>query len=307
MKWSWKIGRFAGIDTYVHASFLLVVGWAAWAAYAGAGTGLAAVLGVFFLLAVFGSVLLHELGHAIVARRYGIRTRRIILLPIGGVAQLEGEPRTPRQEMAIALAGPAVNFALAAGLFVLSLVFGSPGFGLLPSLMIANLSLGLFNLLPAFPMDGGRALRAFLATRMGGVKATHTAAYIGKVAAIALGIIGLFTSFMLTLVAIFVYFAANAESRRAGWVYGGSGYGGGGWSAGDGWGSGSNRGSSGSSASGERVDAPWWAWRRAPRGQTVQRIQAPAGHTYVPGIGWVPAQAARDAAPERVFIWIDRR
>jgi Zn-dependent protease len=220
MKWSWKIGRFAGVDTHVHASFLLLVAWAAWAAYSGAGTGLAAVLGVLFLLAVFGSVLLHELGHALVARRYGIHTRRIVLLPIGGIAQLEGQPQTPRQELAIALAGPAVNFAIAAVLFVLSGLVGAPsGWGLLGSLMFANLALGLFNLLPAFPMDGGRALRAILATRVGGRRATEVAAYIGKVAAIAFGIIGLFTNPMLVIIAVFIWFAANAELANGTDVY----------------------------------------------------------------------------------------
>ena len=225
MKWSWKIGRFAGIDTYVHASFLLLVGWAAWAAYQGAGTALAAVLGVVFLLAVFGSVLLHELGHALMARRYNIATHQITLLPIGGLAQLEGDPRTPKQEMAIALAGPAVNFAIAAVLFAGMTLFGVSTYGLLGSLMIANLSLGLFNLVPAFPMDGGRALRAFLATRMGGAKATNVAVTIGKGAAIAFGIVGLFTNWMLTLVAAFVWFAANAEGRRAQDIYAGTRYG----------------------------------------------------------------------------------
>lgn len=220
MKWSWKLGRLAGIDTYVHASFLLLVVWAAWAAYAGAGTGLAAVLGVVFLIAVFGSVLLHELGHALVARRYGIRTRRIILLPIGGMAQLEGEPRSPREELAIALAGPAVNFALAFGLLMLEALGGGIlGFGLLESLMIANLSLGLFNLLPAFPMDGGRVLRAFLSMRMGPRRATEVAVFIGKSAAIAFAVIGLFTSWVLLVIAVFVWFAAHAEGRRSAYVY----------------------------------------------------------------------------------------
>ena len=310
MKWSWKIGRFAGIDTYVHASFLLVVAWAAFAAYSGAGTGLAAILGVLFLLAVFGSVLLHELGHAIVARRYGIQTRRIVLLPIGGVAQLEGDPATPKQELAIALAGPAVNFAIAAGLFVLTSLIGFPTYGLIGSLMIANVSLGLFNLIPAFPMDGGRALRAFLATRMGGERATHTAVYVGKVAAIAFGIIGLFTSWMLTLVAVFVYFAASAESKRAGFVYGGTG---GGWAGGHGGygftGGGSHSGSGGGWTAAPRhevVDAPWWAWHRPGSTPPAARPDPrDIERTYVRGIGWVPTRLVRSVP--RLFIYVDRR
>lgn len=214
MKWSWKLGRFAGIDAYVHASFLLLVTWAAWAAYQGAGTGLAAVMGVVFLVGVFASVLLHEFGHALTARRFGIRTRRIVLWPMGGVAQLEGDPRTPRQELLIALAGPAVNFVLAAGLFVITHVFSVGGLGLLHALMIANLTLGAFNLLPAFPMDGGRVLRAFLATRVGGMRATEIAVKVGKTAAVLFAIAGLFGNSMLILVAAFVWFAASAEGRR---------------------------------------------------------------------------------------------
>lgn len=215
MKWSWKLGRFAGIDTYVHATFLLIVAWAAWASYAGAGTAVAAFLGVAFLLAVFGSVLLHELGHALVARRYGIRTRKIILSPIGGLAQLEGMPAHPKQELAVALAGPAVNFALAAVLLGVGTVTAWPMLGLLEGLMWANLSLGLFNLIPAFPMDGGRALRAFLATRMGNHTATEIAARIGKVAAVGMGVVGLFTTWVLVPIAVFVWFAANSELRLA--------------------------------------------------------------------------------------------
>jgi Zn-dependent protease len=218
MKWSWKLGRFAGIDTYVHASFLLLVAWSVWASWSGVGTGLAVVMGVAFLLAVFASVLLHELGHALVARRYGITTRRIILSPIGGIAQLEGMPRRPRQELAVALAGPAVNFVLAAGLWLLAPVFaGAPIVStLLGSVMIANLGLGLFNLVPAFPMDGGRALRAVLAERVGPYRATETAAKVGKAIALVMGVVGLvWGPTMLALVAAFVWFAANAEQQAS--------------------------------------------------------------------------------------------
>jgi Zn-dependent protease len=237
MKWSWKLGRFAGIDTHVHASFLLLVAWAAWAAWTGVGTGLAVLLGVAFLLAVFGSVLLHELGHALTARRYGVRTRRIILSPIGGIAQLEGMPRRPRHELAVALAGPAVNFVLAAALWVVAPVFaGMPVLAdLLGSVMLANLGLGLFNLLPAFPMDGGRALRAILAERVGTVRATETAVKVGRAIAVVMGVAGLvWGHLVLTLVAAFVWFAAGVErqaaraeayhrSRDGGWPSGGAG------------------------------------------------------------------------------------
>ena len=268
MKWSWKLGRFAGIDTHVHASFLLVVLWAAWAAYSGAGTALAMLLGVLFLLAVFGSVLLHEYGHALVARRFGIATRRITLLPIGGVAQLEGQPRTPRQELAIALAGPAVNLVIAAGIFLLGAFTGlaSP-YGLLGSLMIANLWLAGFNLLPAFPMDGGRALRALLATRIGGARATEIAVQIGKAAAFAFGIVGLFTNPFLVLVAGFVWFAAHAEGKMGRMVYGGGMY--------------------------------------TPRRTAPQVIRTPVGFVDSPG-RWHPAHD-RAAEVEHLIIIVGRR
>lgn len=230
MKWSWKLGRFAGIDTYVHASFLLLVAWSAWASWSGAGTGLAVVMGVAFLVAVFASVLLHELGHALVARRYGIHTRRIILSPIGGIAQLEGMPRRPREELAVALAGPAVNFVLAGALWLVAPAFAGSWLlaTFLGSVMVANLGLGLFNLVPAFPMDGGRALRAVLAERMGTYRATEIAAKIGKAVAVVMGVVGVvWGPFMLALVAAFVWFAANAEQQasRAEAYLGGRGHG----------------------------------------------------------------------------------
>jgi len=218
MKWSWKLGRFAGIDTYVHASFLLLVAWSVWASWTGVGTGLAVVMGVAFLLAVFASVLMHELGHALVARRYGIHTRRIVLSPIGGIAQLEGMPRRPREELAVALAGPAVNFVLAAGLWLVAPVLAGSGLlaSFFGSVMLANLGLGLFNLIPAFPMDGGRALRALLATRVGTYRATETAAKVGKALALVMGVVGVvWGPFMLALVAAFVWFAANAEQQAS--------------------------------------------------------------------------------------------
>ena len=300
MKWSWKLGRFSGIDTYVHASFLLLVAWAAWAAYAGAGTGLAAIFGVVFLVGVFGSVLLHELGHALVARRYGIQTRRIILLPIGGLAQLEGEPETPKQELAVALAGPAVNLVIAFGLFFFSAIGMPSYFGLAHGLMIANLSLAVFNLIPAFPMDGGRALRAFLSMRMGHVRATRIAADIGKAAAFALGIIGLFTNFMLVLVAGFVWFAAHAESKRldayaSPWGYDGD----------DGYEPVRVRvdyagpGHAHARPQADYVDAPWTAWRREAELSYEERLRA----AQAPAQRGDPRWQRSDLGPRRVIIF----
>ena len=168
MSWSWKIGRIAGIDVQVHYSFLLLLGWVTLTHYGAHGDLGEAIRGLVFIVALFGLVVLHELGHALAARRYGIRTRDITLLPIGGVAQLEGMPKDPKQELLVALAGPAVNVVLAAGLYaVLALGQGltpaggvlSVGGSFLDQLLWLNVSLAVFNLLPAFPMDGGRVLR----------------------------------------------------------------------------------------------------------------------------------------------------
>ena len=213
MRGSLKIGRFAGIDTFVHWTFVLLLAWAGWAAWDGAGSGVAVLLGTVFLVGVFASVLLHELGHALVARRYGVRTRNILLTPIGGIANLEGMPRDPKAELAVALAGPAVNVVLAAALGMVLLVTGWSGFGLLQPLLFANVSLALFNLLPAFPMDGGRALRADLAMGIGSRRATAVAVGLGKVVAVLMAIAGLVYNPMLLVIAVFVWFAGAAEAR----------------------------------------------------------------------------------------------
>jgi len=189
MKWSWKIGKLAGVDLYVHATFLLLLGWVA-LSYWSAGKSLDAVVsGVGFILALFACVLLHELGHALAARRFGIATRDITLLPIGGLARLERMPEDPRQELWVTLAGPAVNVVIAAALYIwltltngwapLSQLSVSSG-PFLERIMVANVWLVVFNLIPAFPMDGGRVLRALLATRMEYLKATRIAAGLGQ-------------------------------------------------------------------------------------------------------------------------------
>lgn len=215
MRGAWRLGRFAGIDAYVHWTFALLMAWAGWTAWQGAGTGLAVVLGLGFLVAVFGSVLLHELGHALVARRWGVSTRHILLTPLGGIASLEGMPRAPRAELQVALAGPAVNLVLAAMLALVGSTTGASVFGLVDALMWANLSLALFNLIPAFPMDGGRALRAILAGRIGAQAATTLAVRLGRGVAVVMGVLGVLYNPMLLMIAVFIWFAGAAEQRAS--------------------------------------------------------------------------------------------
>jgi Zn-dependent protease/CBS domain-containing protein len=219
-RWSLRLGRIAGIGIDVHASFFLLLGWVALGRLRRGEGGTAALESSLLVLAVFASVVLHELGHALVAKRFGVRTRSITLLPIGGLARLERMPEEPAQEMLVAAAGPAVNFVLAlllaAGLWLGSsdlspAVESAPG-PFLAKLMWINVTLGLFNLLPAFPMDGGRVLRAGLALRLGRAPATLLAARIGKIMAGGLALVGVLYNPMLLLIGGFVWLGAHQEA-----------------------------------------------------------------------------------------------
>ncbi|MFM1769482.1 MAG: hypothetical protein RJA22_2011 [Verrucomicrobiota bacterium] len=223
MKASWKIGRLAGIDVHVHFTFLILLAWVAASRYLTRQDWRDAAAGLAFILALFAIVVLHELGHALAARRFGIRTRDITLLPIGGVARLERIPEQPRQELVVALAGPAVNVVLAGLLFVVLLLLGGPTDPVnleqdegpfLTRLLWVNVSLALFNLLPAFPMDGGRVLRALLALRLPHPRATAIAATIGKGFACVLGFVGLFSNPFLLFIALFVWIGATQEAGQ---------------------------------------------------------------------------------------------
>jgi Zn-dependent protease len=222
MKWKIKLGKFADIDVYIHLTFVLLLGWLGFM-YWTRGNGLASMVeGIVFILLLFACVVLHEFGHALTAKRYGIKTRDIILLPIGGVARLERMPENPRQELWVALAGPAVNVVIGSILFLwlqisqtfepfqnLTLTTGS----FAERLLGANLFLALFNMLPAFPMDGGRVLRALLAIRLDYSRATQYAATIGQVMAFLFGILGFFSNPLLLFIAIFIYLGAAQEAN----------------------------------------------------------------------------------------------
>ncbi|MGA8170225.1 MAG: site-2 protease family protein [Methylocystis sp.] len=220
MGWSITIGRFGGTAVRVHLTFLLFLAWIGFSAYEQGGAG-AARDSVLFIVAIFTCVVLHEFGHILVARRFGIVSKEVTLLPIGGVADLNKMPEKPYQELLIALAGPAVNLAIAAVLLlgVGAVGFGAivhldnPAIGAVERLAATNLFLAVFNLVPAFPMDGGRVLRAALAMWLGQERATRVAALIGQGFALVLGFLGLFGHPMLLFIAFFVFFAATGEAR----------------------------------------------------------------------------------------------
>jgi Zn-dependent protease len=217
---SWHLGKLVGIDVYVHWTFLLLVLFVLIGQFDGGVQ--AAVAAVAVLIGTFGCVLLHELGHALMARRYGIPTLDITLYPIGGVARLARLGDKPWEEFWIALAGPAVNVAIAAGLGMLFLLAGEPfapslrslhGGDLLRSLQVTNIILVVFNLVPAFPMDGGRVLRALLSTSLGRLRATEIAASLGSIFALVFVYLALFRGLgpMLLLVAGFTWIAGRQE------------------------------------------------------------------------------------------------
>ncbi len=219
LTWLIPLGRIRGTAIRVHVTLVLLVAWYAWQGWKLAGVG-GAVDQFLFLALLFLSVTLHEFGHITAARRYGIATPDVLLTPIGGIARMARMPSEPRQELVVALAGPAVTLAIAALLSGGIALFHGPA-ALLPTtsgqvplwtaVAWTNIVLLAFNLLPAFPMDGGRVLRALLASRIGMVRGTRIAARIGQALALGLAFLGLQGNVMLVLIAIFVYLGAEAE------------------------------------------------------------------------------------------------
>lgn len=216
---AWNLGTIDGIKIRLHWSFLLLPIWVFYTTLVGGLGATMALISVVFVLAVFGCVLLHELGHALAARQFGIGTRDIVLLPIGGVASLERMPRNPFQELWIAVAGPLVNVVIAAAILVglqfAAMPESSLMLWLLQRLIVANVILVVFNMIPAFPMDGGRVFRSLLAIVLPYTTATSIAATVGMICAIGLGMYGLFSGhFLLILLAGFVYLAGQAEKSQ---------------------------------------------------------------------------------------------
>jgi Zn-dependent protease/predicted transcriptional regulator len=212
------------IGVYVHATFALLLVWIAFSFWSERPSVGFVLSGLIFVVVLFVCVILHEFGHALAAKHFGIRTRDITLLPIGGIARAERIPKDPKQELAIALAGPVVTLLIAATLFLslqvtntwepLARVSVTAG-PFLERLMFVNLALAGFNMLPAFPMDGGRVLRALLALRMPHARATAIAARLGQAVACVFGVIGLFGNPILVLIAMFVWFGAAQEAGSA--------------------------------------------------------------------------------------------
>jgi Zn-dependent protease len=216
--WSINLFRVRGIQLAVHASFFLLLAWVAKEGWDENGqTGL--IWSVAMLIAFFTCVVLHEFGHSFTAMHFGIGVRRILLMPIGGMAEFDAIPRQPSRELLITLAGPAVNFVIAGGLWFVIRNFENevPYYslqGAVEQLFVANLYMGCFNLLPAFPMDGGRILRAVLATRLTYLRATWWAATIGKVVCVIGVAFALwFHHWLLAVLATFIFSAGQSEYK----------------------------------------------------------------------------------------------
>ena len=228
MRWSFTIGSFRGTSVRIHLTLLLFLAWIGFTAWRRGGPA-AATESVLFISAIFACVVLHEFGHILTARRFGIISPEVTLLPIGGVADMNRMPDKPWQELLIALAGPMVNIIIAVTLIVAVGAFDlagavhidDPAESLAGRLAVTNIFLAVFNLIPAFPMDGGRILRALLTRRKGRLEATRIAAKLGKICALLFGLVGLFglpgvvpSNLMLVIIAVFIYISAASEYRQ---------------------------------------------------------------------------------------------
>ncbi len=225
MKWSIPIGQFRGIKVYIHWTFILLLVWIAMSSYRVSHNTGQLLWSVGYILTLFACVVLHEFGHALTARRFGIKTKDITLFPMGGMARMEKMPESPKEEFLVAIAGPLVNVAIAGGLFLymyLSPTVYTMGFPagamtadkFIPALFAVNVIMAVFNLIPAFPMDGGRILRALLSLKLERTRATQIAANLGQFIAILFVLLGLFYNIWLVFIGIFIYLGAGAEASQ---------------------------------------------------------------------------------------------
>ncbi|MCD6492690.1 MAG: CBS domain-containing protein [Archaeoglobaceae archaeon] len=223
MKYSFKVAKLFGIDVYIHITLFLIIAILSYIllitpqpfGYLNANypEWIKLILSIFSATSLFFAVLLHELAHSLVSKKYGINVKNIVLFIFGGIASIEEIPKEPKKEILISLAGPATSFALALTSYAISLIDLPIFSDFFIVFAYFNAVLAVFNLIPAFPLDGGRVLRGFLASKMNFVKATRMAAEIGKMIAIFMGILGFFVNPWLILIALFIYMGANEEEK----------------------------------------------------------------------------------------------
>ena len=222
MQWSFKLGKIFGINFRIHITFLLLLIFIFMAGLPRRGAE-GALMGVLFVCAIFGCVLVHELGHSLIARRFGIEAKNITLLPIGGVSSIEEMPESPAQEIAISIVGPFINLVIAAALYlflgrwsgvVITTLYPASTQELFTALIGTNVILAVFNLIPAFPMDGGRVLRGILALKLDFYRATSTAVFIGQGFSLFFIFYGLFFNWWLSLIGIFLLIGAGGEKQQ---------------------------------------------------------------------------------------------
>src|SRR5438874_1376432 len=224
MKWSLFLGRLSGIKIFIHWTFLILIAWIVSEQILLGHKLNTILLSIVFVLAVFACIVLHELGHALTAKRFHSKTRDIILLPIGGLARMESLPEKPMEEFLVAVMGPAVNIVISCILFLVLKITGNFPLSInnnltitptnfLIQLFAVNLFLALFNFIPAFPMDGGRVLRALLSLKLSRVRATRIAAYTGQAIAILFVLVGIFSNPMLVFIGFFIFLGARAEAK----------------------------------------------------------------------------------------------
>ncbi len=227
MKWTLYLGKVAGIRMFLHWTFIILVVWIFLMHFRESQSIRDGLLGVGFIIVIFVCVILHEFGHALTARKFNIGTKSITILPIGGVASIERMPDKPSQELLVAIMGPAVNVVIALVLYLFLNASGNiPDLAALQetqatlnlgdyflfNLMVVNIALVAFNMIPAFPMDGGRVLRALLSYGMDRSKATNIAARVGQFLAILFVFAGFYTNFWLVFIGIFIFLGAGGEA-----------------------------------------------------------------------------------------------